>query len=69
VQYTHLQNGLGNLEALSDCISPHQLLGGVTAQGATLLGPGQVRHAGEGQTVIGPGLQKDVLAQNAFPIY
>ena len=33
---------------------PHTILGGVTAQGATVLGPGHVRHAGQGETVIGP---------------
>ena len=29
-------------------------MGGVTAEGATLLGPGHARHAGRGQTIIGP---------------
>jgi len=48
-----LQNGLGNLDALAAQVSPTQLLGGVTAQGATLLGTGHVRHAGVGATAIG----------------
>ncbi len=45
-----LQNGLGNVEALG----PGSCLG-VTYQGATLLGPGQVEPAGNGPTwVAGP---------------
>ncbi|MBL7213098.1 MAG: 2-dehydropantoate 2-reductase [Desulfobacteraceae bacterium] len=49
-----LQNGIGNLEILQEALGDHTVLGGVTAQGATVLSPGHVRHAGEGETVIGP---------------
>jgi 2-dehydropantoate 2-reductase len=49
-----LQNGLGNVEILHEIFGKERVLGGVTAEGATLLGPGQVRHAGQGQTIIGP---------------
>ena len=49
-----LQNGLGNLETLEKALGPKRVLGGVTAEGATLLGPGHVRHAGRGPTIIGP---------------
>lgn len=49
-----LQNGLGNLEILENAFGKGQVLGGVTAQGATLLGPGHIRHAGQGETIIGP---------------
>jgi 2-dehydropantoate 2-reductase len=49
-----LQNGLGNLETLVDVFGEDRVLGGVTAEGATLLGVGHVRHAGRGETVIGP---------------
>lgn len=49
-----LQNGLGNMEILEAIFGPEKVLGGVTAQGATLLGSGRIRHAGEGETVIGP---------------
>ncbi|MBN1276212.1 MAG: 2-dehydropantoate 2-reductase [Deltaproteobacteria bacterium] len=64
-----LQNGLGNVEILEDVFGKANVLGGVTAEGATLLGPGHVRHAGEGETVIGPektrpGLIRDIV--NAF---
>ncbi len=49
-----LQNGLGNLEALVEIFGPGRVLGGVTAQGATVLGDGHVRHAGRGETLVGP---------------
>ncbi|MBW2708221.1 MAG: 2-dehydropantoate 2-reductase [Deltaproteobacteria bacterium] len=49
-----LQNGLGNLEILQKVLGDKRVLGGVTAEGATLLGPGHVRHAGRGPTIIGP---------------
>jgi 2-dehydropantoate 2-reductase len=47
-----LQNGLGNLEILRKWKGP-RAFGGVTTMGATLLGPGRVRVAGLGETVIG----------------
>jgi 2-dehydropantoate 2-reductase len=43
-----LQNGLGNAEALAEVVGRDRLLAGVSNQGATLLGPGRVRHAGFG---------------------
>ena len=43
-----LQNGLGNLELLEEVFGKERVLGGVTAEGATLLGPGHARHAGRG---------------------
>lgn len=49
-----LQNGIGNLEVLEDIFGRARVLGGVTAEGATLLEPGRIRHAGQGETVIGP---------------
>jgi 2-dehydropantoate 2-reductase len=45
-----LQNGLGNVEALVGVLGVERVLGGVTSQGATLLGTGRVRHAGFGPT-------------------
>ena len=55
-----LQNGLGNIEILSNIFKDEKVLGGVTAQGATLLGEGSIRHAGEGETIIGPkGKEED----------
>ncbi len=49
-----LQNGAGNVEALVEALGAGRVLGGITSEGATLLGPGQVRHAGRGQTHLGP---------------
>jgi len=49
-----LQNGVGNLEVLEDTFGRERVLGGVTAEGATLLGWGKIRHAGQGATVVGP---------------
>ncbi len=48
-----LQNGLGNVEILQDIFGKDRTLGGVTAEGATLLGDGHVRHAGQGDTKFG----------------
>jgi 2-dehydropantoate 2-reductase len=49
-----LQNGLGNLEQMRDALPGHEgILIGTTAHGATMLGPGRIRHAGKGPTVIG----------------
>jgi len=49
-----LQNGLGNMETLEEIFGEGKVLGGVTSEGATLLAPGRIRHAGEGETIIGP---------------
>lgn len=49
-----LQNGLGNLKVLRETLGEHRVLGGVTSEGATLIGPGHAKHAGKGETFIGP---------------
>ena len=48
-----LQNGLGNEEVICKKINRKKVMLGVTGQGATLLQPGRVRHAGWGKTFIG----------------
>jgi len=48
-----LQNGIGNLEIISEIVGNERVIGGVTNLGATLLSTGRVRHAGKGETVIG----------------
>lgn len=48
-----LQNGLGNADLIADTIAPEKVVGGTTSHGATLLGPGRIRHAGGGPTTIG----------------
>lgn len=52
-QVLTLQNGLGNVEILQEIFGKDRVLGGVTAEGATLLGDGHVRHAGQGDTKFG----------------
>lgn len=49
-----LQNGLGNIEVLAEIFGHDRVLGGITAQDATLLGEVRIMHVGEGETVIGP---------------
>lgn len=49
-----LQNGLGNLEVLSEHVPPDRLLAGTTTLGTELLGPGHIRALGSGETVLGP---------------
>ena len=48
-----LQNGLGNVEKMASVLDKSQIIAGITAQGSTLLGPGEIRHAGTGGTFIG----------------
>ncbi len=48
-----LQNGLGNEETICKQIDPKKVILGVTGQGASLLGPGHIRHAGWGKTYVG----------------
>ncbi len=48
-----LQNGIGPEEILARHVTNGRLLRGVTAQGATLIGPGVVRWGGSGPTHLG----------------
>jgi 2-dehydropantoate 2-reductase len=50
-----LQNGVGNIEILRELFGKERVLGGTTAEGATVLHPGKIRHAGQGETIIGGG--------------
>ena len=47
-----LQNGLGNLEKLTAVLGSRRTNLGITSEGAALVEPGVVRHAGAGQTYI-----------------
>lgn len=47
-----LQNGLGNREILTASLGVERVGVGVTTLGATLLGPGRVRQAGEGSVML-----------------
>jgi 2-dehydropantoate 2-reductase len=49
-----LQNGLGNVEKIQSTLGTGpRILPGVTSQAATRVGPGSIKHAGEGPTLIG----------------
>ncbi len=48
-----LQNGIGNLEIISELIGEERVIAGVTNEGATLIDIGKIRHAGRGETIIG----------------
>ena len=58
-----LQNGAGNLEALAEVVESERLMGGSTTHGAYRLGPGEVCHAGEGDTVVGPMAEQSAEAR------
>jgi 2-dehydropantoate 2-reductase len=61
-----LQNGLGNAEALAACMPQNRIIAGTTSHGATLLGPGHIRHAGAGPTVIGNWDGEDMTTVKAI---
>ncbi len=51
--FLSLQNGLGNGEVIAQLVGAERVLVGTTAQGATLVAPGIVKHGGSGPTYIG----------------
>jgi 2-dehydropantoate 2-reductase len=60
-----LQNGLGNLEALGPRAFP-----GTTAEGASLIGPGQVRYGGSGPThIVAPNPIVELFHSAGFECY
>lgn len=48
-----LQNGMGNIDNIGAQIGVENVIAGTTAHGATMLGPGKMRHAGVGKTIVG----------------
>jgi 2-dehydropantoate 2-reductase len=48
-----LQNGLGNIEALTPHVPRNRLLAGTTTLGTELVAPGHIRALGTGETVLG----------------
>ncbi|MBP2653981.1 MAG: panE [Firmicutes bacterium] len=61
-----LQNGYGNAEQLAKLIEPARIIAGTTAQGATFLGPGQIKHGGNGETIIGELIPNPSTRLNAI---
>ncbi len=55
-----LQNGLDNADLIAR--EAKRVVAGTTAHGVTFLGPGEIRHAGVGDTVIGPWTGVDEAA-------
>jgi len=60
-----LQNGMGNADILSEALDPARIVAGTTSHGATFLGPGAIRHAGSGDTVIGPWSEEGMTGAEA----
>lgn len=48
-----LQNGYGNTMDIESIVKKENIIAGTTSHGATLLGPGKIKHAGKGMTYIG----------------
>ncbi|MCX5694822.1 MAG: 2-dehydropantoate 2-reductase [Candidatus Omnitrophica bacterium] len=48
-----LQNGIGNVEIISELTSEDRVIAGVTIGGATLIDIGKIRYVGWGETIIG----------------
>jgi 2-dehydropantoate 2-reductase len=57
-----LQNGVGNMEILRHAFGAERVLGGVSAEGSTVLAPGKIKHAGRGETIIGGGAKAEEIA-------
>jgi 2-dehydropantoate 2-reductase len=63
-----LQNGLGNLEVIARHVGQERAALGVTIQGAAVLEPGLVRHAGSGPTTLAtrPEIETQIEATAAL---
>lgn len=48
-----MQNGLGNVERISQHFPPQRIIPGVTSRGAYVIGPGIVNNSGHAETVLG----------------
>lgn len=64
-----LQNGLGNLEQLTAVLGPNRANLGITSEGAALLAPGVVRHAGAGHTTIADAKDTAVPPQTIVALF
>lgn len=48
-----LQNGLGNIEKINKVVDISQIIVGTSANGASFVEPGKIKHSGHGGTVLG----------------
>lgn len=67
-----LQNGMGNREQLARVLGAKKVVLGITTAGATLLGPGRVRPAGESVVSLsahpGLGAMASILREGGFMV-
>jgi 2-dehydropantoate 2-reductase len=61
-----LQNGLGNVDILERIFGKARVVGGITSEGATVLDHGRIRHAGTGETLVGPPGNRAEMLVSAF---
>lgn len=64
-----LQNGIGNIEILRNLFGEKSVLGGVTAEGATLIEWGKIIHAGQGDTIIGSSVSSDIRLEKLISAF
>jgi 2-dehydropantoate 2-reductase len=65
-----LQNGMGNVDQIAEVVAPSKIIAGTTSHGATLIGPGKIRHAGKGPTTIGFWYDADsVMTQKTADLF
>lgn len=64
-----LQNGVGNLEQLTAVLGQNRANLGITSEGAALLEPGVVRHAGSGHTTIANSSETAVPPQKIVELF
>lgn len=64
-----LQNGLNNLSRLEAALGTSRTALGVTSEGATLLAPGLVRHAGRGRTHLAYGSLPVARLQPVYDLF
>lgn len=48
-----LQNGLGNIEKINTVVDIEEIIAGTSSNGASMIEPGKINHAGNGGTTIG----------------
>ena len=48
-----LQNGMGNIEKINKIVDKSRIIVGTSANGASFIQPGKIRHSGHGGTILG----------------
>lgn len=55
-----IQNGLGNIERISQFVDKNRIVCLTTSYGATCIAPGYVRHEGTGPTCVAPAVRSEM---------